>query len=69
MDERFDLSQEGWRLEQVGELGFISSSSIFLEFALLVFYVNDFFLLGFNFRIVVNDLYEAYQGIILDIES
>ena len=56
----FDLSQEGWRLEQVEELGFISSSSIFWKFALLGFEVNGIFLVGFNLGVVVNGLYKAY---------
>ena len=59
LNEGFDLSQEGWRLEQVGELGFISSSTSF-EVALLGLEIKGVFLLGFSFGIVVDGLYLAY---------
>ena len=54
------MSQEGWRLEQVGELGFISSSSTFWELALLRFEVKRVFLVGFNLEVVVDGVNIAY---------
>ena len=64
LNKGVDLNQEGRRLEQVGELEFISSSSIFWEIAVLGFEVKRIFLAGFNLRVVVDGLNIAYRGII-----
>ena len=58
LNEGFDLSQEGWRFEQVEELDFISSST-FGAF-LLRFEVKGVFLVGFNIEVLVNGLYKVY---------